>query len=113
MTSQLALLALAWILFCFLHSLLAASRVEEALRSRMGPLGPWYRLMYNLFALATVIPPALMEKLYAGEPLLDLDPWDTLRQAIFYSAAALFIWVVYALPYTIIFLPDITVANLS
>ena len=95
MTTQYVLLATGWIMFCLLHSALAATWMEDALRKKMGRLAPWYRLAYNLLAMATVIPPVLMEKLWAGDPLFPPGPWDMARQGIFYSAAAAFIWVVF------------------
>ncbi|MDH5509103.1 MAG: isoprenylcysteine carboxylmethyltransferase family protein [Nitrospinota bacterium] len=95
MTSQYALLAAAWALFCLFHSLLAATAVESALRRVMGRLAPWYRLMYNIFAIVTVLPPVLMEKRWAGETLLRLGSWDMARQAIFYSVVAAFIWAIF------------------
>lgn len=48
------LLALFWGLFCSIHSVLAADRVKEWVRTHIQGLYPYYRLVYNLIALATL-----------------------------------------------------------
>ena len=44
------LLACCWILFCLLHSLLAATRVKKIIIPRLKKAGPYYRLFYTVFA---------------------------------------------------------------
>lgn len=50
------LLALLWILWCSLHSGLIALSVRNALREKLGGWDRYYRLAYNIFALATLLP---------------------------------------------------------
>lgn len=45
------LLALAWIIFCFLHSLLASHRLKKWLQFRMRNKFIYYRAFYSVFAL--------------------------------------------------------------
>ena len=46
------LLAILWIVFCVLHSLLAADSIRQKLICRLKKAGPFYRLLYILFATA-------------------------------------------------------------
>jgi len=87
-------LALAWVFFCLFHSLLAAPPVEFFLRARLGRLAPWYRLLYNLFAIVTVAPAVYMEKAWAHGPVIELGQWEPARQALFWGALLLFGWVI-------------------
>ena len=48
-------LCFLWIGYCFLHSLLANSRIKTNLQLKTGISNRWYRLAYNLFALAGLI----------------------------------------------------------
>lgn len=45
------LLTLAWVAYGFLHSLLAAPRVKDKLRQKLGARFRYYRLVYSLLAL--------------------------------------------------------------
>lgn len=44
------ILAISWILFCMLHSVLASGRVKQYAASRLGGKFVFYRLFYSLFA---------------------------------------------------------------
>jgi len=46
------LLAIVWIVFCVLHSLLAADSIKQKLTPRFKKASPLYRLLYILFATA-------------------------------------------------------------
>lgn len=61
------LLALSWIIFYTLHSLLAASKLKRILEVKWGEAYKWYRLVYTLISLvlffgimvqAVLIPPS-------------------------------------------------------
>ena len=49
-------LAILWILWCALHSWLISMTVTGWLRNHLGDRYRYYRLTYNLFAMATLIP---------------------------------------------------------
>ncbi len=49
-------LAIGWVLYALLHSLLADLRVKEAVTSRLPGFAPWYRLCFNGVALLTALP---------------------------------------------------------
>ena len=53
MLMQHILLAVLWIVFCALHSVLASGWVKRKLQHRMGTSFRLYRLYYTLFATAT------------------------------------------------------------
>ncbi|MBL8480384.1 MAG: hypothetical protein JNK59_13855, partial [Sterolibacteriaceae bacterium] len=49
-------LAIGWVLYAALHSLLADLRVKAAVTSRFPGFAAWYRLAYNGVALLAVLP---------------------------------------------------------
>lgn len=49
-------LALGWLAYAAVHSLLAALAVKARMTRRWPGFAPWYRLAYNLVALALVLP---------------------------------------------------------
>jgi protein-S-isoprenylcysteine O-methyltransferase Ste14 len=55
LTEQLPL-ALGWIFYAALHSLLADLRVKAAVTARLPGFAAWYRLAYNGVALITALP---------------------------------------------------------
>lgn len=44
------LLAVSWIVFYALHSILAASKLKRILEGKLGNANKWYRLVYTLFS---------------------------------------------------------------
>ncbi len=65
----LPLLALLWLSWCVLHSLLVAS-AAAGLAERLWPASRrWYRLGYNAFALATLAPLMFVTRSLDGERL--------------------------------------------
>ena len=59
---EYAILIIAWCVWCSLHSLLIALPVTNYLKAKLGTNYRFYRLFYNLFALATLIPVILYEE---------------------------------------------------
>ena len=53
----LSLLVIAW---CVLHSVMISVAVTEYLKKRLGPMFRFYRLFFNLIAILTLIPVALL-----------------------------------------------------
>lgn len=87
MICDLSILALLWILWCFLHSFLITAAVAERLRKHLGRRYAWYRLFYNLFALLTLMPVVGWSFLL---PYADLFVWTwpwTALQALLWAAA--------------------------
>jgi methanethiol S-methyltransferase len=87
------ILALAWSACCVLHSAMISERVVRALKRRLGGLFRYYRLFFNLIALATFVPVALYSQSVVGEPLFiwrnaGLDP---VRYALLTCAVLLFV----------------------
>jgi len=52
MNIQHLILLIAWILYCSIHSILAASRIKGTLQASLGINDRTYRLIYNILALA-------------------------------------------------------------
>ncbi len=49
------LLCTLWVIWCFLHSYLVATKTTTRFRKRLGESFAFYRLFYNLFSLITVL----------------------------------------------------------
>jgi methanethiol S-methyltransferase len=58
---QHLILAVAWILFCVLHSILASGSVKRWVSLHYPRLRKYYRLFYTLFAALTFIPVTIYE----------------------------------------------------
>jgi len=67
--AHLLWLLLAWSAYCALHSALAAERWKAWLASRAPRLMPRYRLVYNVLAVALLLPPLGLMARWGGEPL--------------------------------------------
>lgn len=73
--------------FAILHSLLAMQRVQEFLKIRMGRAAGWYRLMYNILALAAF---GWTMKAYPDSPVLYQLP-DNLRSVGYLAQGGIFV----------------------
>ena len=88
----LAWLALLWVGWCALHSLLITPVILGWVRIRWPSYQRWYRLGYNALALASLTPLILLTRALPGEVLFS---WDgafasSLRSALLLAAFALF-----------------------
>lgn len=63
------LLALLWIGWCVVHSGMISIRATEALRSRLGARYRFYRLFFNVVAVATIVPVVLYARSLDGHVL--------------------------------------------
>lgn len=90
---QIAVL-IAWAVWCFFHSLLAAMGVTERIKRMMGAQARWYRLGYNLFAVVSIIPVLNLEKSLSTGLVVDWGKLETVRVVIFWGALALLVWVI-------------------
>ncbi len=72
-------MAVAW---CALHSLLIAPPVERRLRRWLGRRAAWYRLLYNLVSLATLLAAWAFFRAHPGRPLWRWHgAWQAVRAA--------------------------------
>ena len=53
---EYSLLAALWVVWCFLHSAFVSNSVTGYLKEKMGAGFRFYRLIYCLFSVATLIP---------------------------------------------------------
>lgn len=86
------LLALMWIVWCFLHSALISMRVTGYLKQRLGERFRFYRLVYNGFASVTLIPVVLYANSMEGEPLFSWEGYWRVVQVLL-LAASVFLFV--------------------
>ena len=68
-------LGCAWVLWCGAHSLFAHPTVKASVRRLLGRWQVYYRLLYNLLALASLLPVLLLYRQAAGPALLVWPDW--------------------------------------
>ena len=66
---ELAGLALAWLAYALLHSILASFAVKDWVARRWPAAAPYYRLGFNIVAVVTALPLAWLLYAIPGEPL--------------------------------------------
>ena len=87
----IALLALLWVVWCFLHSLLISRSVTKMMQDILGPKYGYYRLAYNIFSFVSLLPVIyyhfrLDEKIIFAWPW----PWSLLKIGLYVAAFLLF-----------------------
>lgn len=81
------------VLWCVLHSLPIARGVEPRLLARLGGRAPWFRLLYNLLALATLLGLLLW---WGSLPRRTLFGWPGWWQAVRWGGLLLAGWLFWA-----------------
>jgi len=87
-----AFLALIWLTWCYVHSVLISLTVNGYLKHCLGDRVRYYRVVYNGLALSTLIPVALYAYSIRSEPLFSWEGYWRVIQA-FLLAASLFLFV--------------------
>lgn len=90
---QLSLLALAWLAYFIVHSLLASLSLKQLLANKLPRLMPAYRLLFNLLALITLLLPLWLLYQYQGEPLWQWQGFEKwISNALRFGAVFAFVW---------------------
>lgn len=89
---ELLVLALAWLAYAGLHSLLAALTVKARIAARWPRCMPWYRLAYNAIAAVTALPLAWLAHATPGDWLWRwTGAWAWLANGLALAACAGFL----------------------
>jgi len=84
-------LALFWIFWCALHSLLISRVVVSRLKERYGDRYRFYRVFFNLVSVATLIPVLIYSNSLRGDPLFSWSgAWRPVQLFLAMGALALF-----------------------
>jgi protein-S-isoprenylcysteine O-methyltransferase Ste14 len=83
------LLALLWSAWCFLHSALISLRVTAFLKRRLEDRFRFYRLLYNAFALVTLVPVVWYTYSLKAEPLFSWNGSWRVGQVLLLAASLL------------------------
>ena len=87
---ELAGLALGWIAYCILHSLLIHPPVARRLKSLLGRRGGAYRFLYNVFSLIALLPLVLWHLRLRGPWMVEWEGfWLAVPVALNLSALVL------------------------
>lgn len=82
-------LVILWIFWCALHSALISLAVTESLRKRFPDGFRYYRILYNLISIATLLPVLYYGHLLKGAPIVTWQgPWRVVPVVL--GIAALF-----------------------
>jgi protein-S-isoprenylcysteine O-methyltransferase Ste14 len=91
MTPDLWLLALLWVAWCALHSLLIARGVQRVLQTGLGPRFRFVRLVYNIVAVVTLAVLFVWTRRVGGPVLFNWwGAWIPVGAVLFAAGAALF-----------------------
>jgi len=66
---ELLILALAWLLYYLIHSILASLAVKTWVARRWPGSMPWYRLFFNIMASVLILPPLYLMFIASGDPV--------------------------------------------
>jgi predicted Na+-dependent transporter len=89
---QYLLLLILWVTWCALHSALISLSVTESLRKRFPNAFRYYRILYNLFAVVTILPVLFYTFSQRGESIVTWNgPWRIVP--ILLGTVALFFFV--------------------
>ena len=85
------LLAVLWIFWCALHSLMISQTVVSGLKERYGGRYRYYRIFYNLVSILTLIPVLIYSGSLQGAPFFAWSgPWRPVQFLLALGALALF-----------------------
>ena len=83
------MLGMLWVLWCAIHSAMISVRVTEYLKRRLGNHFRFYRLIFNIAAIATVIPIILLEHSLQGAVLFRWKGFMVVFQILLLTFAGL------------------------
>lgn len=84
-------LALFWILWCALHSLMISNVVVASLKERFGDRYRFYRIFFNLVSLLTLVPVLIYSDSMRGDPFFAWSgAWKPVQLVMALCALALF-----------------------
>ena len=87
---QYLVLAILWIVWCVLHSAMISTPVTGYLKRQFGRSFRFYRLVFNMVALATFIPVVLYEKSIETEWAFGWQGYMLIFQALLLTGAFLY-----------------------
>lgn len=86
-------LFLTWLVYFALHSILAASPTKQKIATYFPHLAAYYRILYNIIALVTLVPPLWLLDLARGDRLWAWQGvWGWAADGLALAAVAGFFW---------------------
>jgi len=87
---RLLLLAALWTLWCSVHSMLISGRATGFLKDRLGDRYRYARIIYNAFALLSLVPVVAYSHTIAGEPFIR---WEGIWRLVQILMLGLSLWL--------------------
>ncbi|MDP2683378.1 MAG: isoprenylcysteine carboxylmethyltransferase family protein [Deltaproteobacteria bacterium] len=85
------LLCALWILWCFLHSFLVATKTTTKFKKQLGEKFAFYRIFYNLFSIITVLPLLYWQSTIPGPIIIALSPFLVICKYILLASGVIVI----------------------
>ncbi|MFT5697750.1 MAG: protein-S-isoprenylcysteine O-methyltransferase Ste14 [Desulforhopalus sp.] len=76
-----------WIAWCFMHSLLIAPPVSDYVKNQMGTKARYYRLVYNVLSIITLLPLLVFTWIDSGEIVFSWSGWAVVVRIILFVGA--------------------------
>ncbi len=76
-----------WIVWCGMHSILIDPLVVQYLKSSMGNKAVYYRLMYNVLSLLTLVPLLVITRIDQGDVVFSWSGWTVVIRFILIVSA--------------------------
>ena len=90
-TQSIYILALLWILWCSMHSLLISNFFIARMKDILGKKFAYYRMAFNAFSLLTLIPVVFYIQLLPEEIFFSWPgPWNILKLGMYLASFVLF-----------------------
>ncbi len=91
---EITLLGLAWVLYFFIHSFLAANKVKAIIQNKIPAYFVYYRLIYNLIALAGLIP-LLIQSIISQDTFLFSPSHSQLSGMVLLTIGIVFLYLAF------------------
>lgn len=72
---KMALLIILWGIWCALHSVFASNSFRRYLSRHHGAMASYHRLLYNIFAVASLLPVLLVSRAFQQAPVFTWQGW--------------------------------------
>ena len=92
MQNQYYIIGLLWIIWCFIHSLLASDTVNQWVASKPGRISHYFRIFYNIFAGISLIPVLWYGRQIEPHIIFQFSGDWSILQFLLVGLAVLFFW---------------------
>ncbi len=89
--TSLFYLAILWIIWCFFHSWFIWTPVTLKIQSQLGKHKAWFRIIYNIFSLITLLPVLLYWQSFDAGMVYEWNGWLLIVKYVLWGIASVYI----------------------